>query len=236
MPLGCGLPVPEPELAGRRVSSSGYAVRHPDGGVSCSTPGSASATPSSTRPTTRTAGRSARCSYDAGIDLDDVTAVANCHLHADHAGQNGAFRVAASTSSRPSGSSPTRPTTRSWSGSTPLERTPTSSSTATTRSRRHPDRSRRPATREGHQSLASTPGAGTVVLAGQACYTVGEWDGAIPTPSRVGAARRTQSAYDASIERLASSTRRRLLRPRPGRLDGADPARPPTPAILPGPC
>ena len=28
---------------------------------------------------------------EAGLSLDDVTAVANCHLHADHSGQNAAF-------------------------------------------------------------------------------------------------------------------------------------------------
>ena len=43
--------------------------------------------------------------------------IANCHLHADHAGQNLAFPACRSTSRPRSGSWPTRPTTRSSSGS-----------------------------------------------------------------------------------------------------------------------
>ena len=82
----------------------------------------------------------------SGSTLADVTAVANCHLHADHAGQNAPSRASRSTSRRPSGRSPTRPTTRSSNGST--------SPAPTTADRRRPravrrgsGSSRRPATR-----------------------------------------------------------------------------------------
>ena len=60
---------------------------------------------------------------DADIAADAITAVVNCHLHVDHAGQNGQFPASPFMSSRPSGRSPIRPTTRSWIGSTRRERT-----------------------------------------------------------------------------------------------------------------
>ena len=99
--------------------ASSWATRSATGaGSSCSTRGSASATRSSTTPTTRSRGAIADVLAEAGIALADVTAVANCHLHADHAGQNRRSRTSRSTSSRPSGRSPTPPTTRSSNGST----------------------------------------------------------------------------------------------------------------------
>ena len=81
--------------------------------------------------------------------VDEIDAVANCHLHADHAGQNASSPASRSTSSRPSGRSPTRPTTRSSTGSTSpvalpaARRRPRAVSTASGSSRR---RATRPAT------------------------------------------------------------------------------------------
>src|SRR4051794_34947131 len=55
----------------------------------------------------------------AGVDQGEITAIANCHLHADHSGQNLRFRASRSTSSRPSGRLRTlRRSTRSSTGST----------------------------------------------------------------------------------------------------------------------
>ena len=53
----------------------------------------------------------------AGLAIDDVTAIANCHLHADHAGQISPSLACRSTCRPRSGSCSTRPTTRSSSGS-----------------------------------------------------------------------------------------------------------------------
>ena len=82
---------PEAELAGRRGVVMGYAVRHP-GGIFLFDTGFGFGNQEldeTYRPVARPVGE---VLYDAGVDLRDVTAVANCHLHADHAGQNGAVR------------------------------------------------------------------------------------------------------------------------------------------------
>ena len=53
----------------------------------------------------------------------------------------------------------------------------------------------------GHQSIVVTTGAETIVLAGQACYSVGEWDGD-PDAIEGRSEAPEPDAYDASIERL----------------------------------
>ena len=86
-------------------------------------------------------------------------------------------------------------------------RTPTSWSMATTRSTPAIRLIATPGHTAGHQSVAvGTPGAPVVVLAGQACYTAGEWAGD-PTRSRAGAARQTAPPTIASIAHLRASTR-----------------------------
>src|SRR6185312_1574010 len=82
--------LPDRDPAGRQGVVIGYAVRHPDGVFLFDTGfGSGNAELDATyRPVPRPI---RQVLYDAGIDPRDVTAVANCHLHADHAGQNGAL-------------------------------------------------------------------------------------------------------------------------------------------------
>ncbi len=139
---------------------------------------------------------------DVGLAVSDVSAVVNCHLHVDHAGQNRSFpgvpifvqqtewQIAHSTDH----------TILEWidfdgadyrliaGDHEPVEGirvVPT------------------PGHTPGHQSIVIQTTAGLVILAGQAVYSAGEWvdDG---TP-REGRSRAPDGpAYDRSIERLRS--------------------------------
>jgi glyoxylase-like metal-dependent hydrolase (beta-lactamase superfamily II) len=193
---------PDPELAGRRGVVMGYAVRHPDGLFLFDTGfGSGHAELDETyRPESRPVGE---VLYDAGIDLRDVTAVANCHLHADHAGQNGAFRDRPVRihvqSTEWEVAHTTDHTILEWIDAPGAdayllvdgdhELTSTIQLVAT------------PGHTRGHQSVAITTPRGTVVLAGQACYSAGEWEGD-PDALEGRNAAPDIAAYDASIERL----------------------------------
>jgi glyoxylase-like metal-dependent hydrolase (beta-lactamase superfamily II) len=201
---------PDPELAGRRGVVMGYAVRHPDGIFLFDTGFGFGHEEllESYRPESRPVGE---VLYDAGIDLRDVTAVANCHLHPDHAGQNGAFR------DRPVRihvqtvewelAHTTDHTILDWIDAPGRdayllvdgdhEVVPGITLLAT------------PGHTTGHQSVAVTSDTGTVILAGQACYTAGEWEGDPDAiEGRSGAS--DTVAYDASIERLRDLEPRRV--------------------------
>ncbi len=69
----------------------GYAIRHADGGPPVRHRVSASGTRSSRPRITRGRAGSPRSSPRPASQRDEIGAVVNCHLHADHAGQNGAF-------------------------------------------------------------------------------------------------------------------------------------------------
>jgi len=135
-----------------------------------------------------------------GVDLAEIGAVANCHLHADHAGQNWTFpgvpiyvqaaewQVAHTTDH----------TILEWidfegsryqrlDGDHRLSEDLTIIST--------------PGHTPGHQSLAVRTADGLVVLAGQACYTAAEWAGE-STPLEGRTAAPDIDAYDRSIRRL----------------------------------
>jgi len=135
-----------------------------------------------------------------GVELAEIDAVANCHLHADHAGQNWMFpevpifvqaaewQIAHTTDH----------TVLEWidfDGSRYQELagdhavSDDVSIVAT------------PGHTPGHQSLAVRTAAGLVVLAGQACYTAAEWGGE-PTPLEGRSVARDIEAYDRSIRRL----------------------------------
>ncbi len=135
-----------------------------------------------------------------GVDLAEIGAVANCHLHADHAGQNWTFpgvpiyvqaaewQVAHTTDH----------TILEWidfegsryqqlEGDRRLSEDVTIIST--------------PGHTPGHQSLAVRTADGLIVLAGQACYTAAEWAGD-STPLEGRSAAPDVDAYDRSIRRL----------------------------------
>jgi glyoxylase-like metal-dependent hydrolase (beta-lactamase superfamily II) len=139
---------------------------------------------------------------EAGVAIDDVTAVINCHLHADHSGQNGLFpgipiyvqpaewEIAHTTDH----------TILEWIDfpgadyrmvAGDHEPIPGIRVIAT------------PGHTVGHQSLVVATAEGDVVLAGQALYTPGEWAG--DPSAREGRSRAgDQEAYDRSIARLRS--------------------------------
>ena len=135
-------------------------------------------------------------------------------------------RASRSTSSRPSGRSPTRRSTRSSTGS--ISRAPTTDrSRATTSSSPGSGSSRRQATRLGHQSLVVTTARATSSSPARRCYTAGEWAG--DPDAREGRSRAPdQAAYDRSVERLkrdldARSRVDAFGHDRARRLDGPEP-------------
>ena len=227
---------PDPELAGRRGVVLGYAVRHP-GGVFLFDTGFGFGDGELDRvyqPVARPVGE---VLHDAGIDLRDVTAVANCHLHADHAGQNGAFRDLPVRihvqSTEWDLAHTTEHTVLEWIDAPGADAyllvdgdhdvTPTIRLIAT------------PGHTKGHQSVAVSTSEGTIVLAGQACYTVGEWDGDPDAlEGRSGAPH--VDAYDASIQRLRSLDPVRVYFAHDRAAWTARAGVSATPAILPGPC
>jgi len=166
----------DPELAGRQGVVVGYAVRHRDGVFLFDTGfGLGNAELDATyHPVSRPV---REVLYDAGIDPQDVTAVANCHLHADHAGQNGALPGVPIhvQSAEWELAHTTDHTVLEWIDAPGAdayllvdgdhEITPSIRIIAT------------PGHTRGHQSVAVTTATGTIVLAGQACYSAGEWEG-----------------------------------------------------------
>ena len=192
---------PDPDLVRRQGVVMGYAVRHP-GGVFLFDTGFGFGN-AELDETYAPAPRPIReVLYDAGIDPRDVTAVANCHLHADHAGQNGAMAGVPIhvQSTEWELAHTTDHTILEWIDAPGIggyllvdgdhDIAPGIRLIAT------------PGHTKGHQSVAvGLPGAPTVVLAGQACYTAGEWEGDRDAlEGRSGAP--DVDAYDASIERL----------------------------------
>ena len=135
-----------------------------------------------------------------GVDLAEIDAVANCHLHADHSGQNWAFpgvpifvqdaewEIAHTTDH----------TILEWIDFEGMRyerlngdhRVSDDVSIIST-----------PGHTPGHQSLAVRTKTGLVVLVGQACYTAAEWAGE-DTLLEGRSMAPDVNAYDRSIRRL----------------------------------
>ena len=142
---------------------------------------------------------------EAGIDPHGLTAVVNCHLHVDHAGQNTAVKGIPIYVQRAEWeiAHTTDHTILEWidyDGADyrlqdgDYELAPEIGVIAT------------PGHTPGHQSIVVRQLEGPIILAGQAVYSVGEWTGA--ADAREGRSRAPdQAAYDRSVERL------RALRP-----------------------
>jgi N-acyl homoserine lactone hydrolase len=190
---------PEPDLKGRRGVVMGFAIHHPEGVIVVDT-GFGFGHPELDQAYDVRAGRILDAL--AGIDVrpPDVTAVINCHLHADHAGQNLAFpnvpilvqpvewRLAHDTDH----------TILEWVDFDGADIRPTPGD--------HEVRSgvrilATPGHTAGHQSVTIDTPDGLVVLAGQACYTTGEWAGD-PEALEGRSSAPDVAAYDASLERL----------------------------------
>jgi N-acyl homoserine lactone hydrolase len=224
---------PEPELAGRRGVVMGYAVRHSDGVLVFDTGfGFGDAELDATyHPVSRRIGEALA---DVGVDINDVTTVVNCHLHVDHAGQNGAFPgipILVQPAEWELAQTPDH-TIRRW-----IEAPGTTYCQTAGDHEVAPDIRviATPGHTGGHQSLVVEDHAGPIVLAGQACYTLGEWvgdpdalDGRRRAPDRV--------AYDGSIARLRAIEPVRVHFGHDRQAWIAEPVATATPAILPGPC
>ena len=137
---------------------------------------------------------------EAGFSTDDVTAVANCHLHADHAGQNSAFpdRPIYVQAAEWELAHTTDHTVLEWIDFANARYVPLSGD-------HEPFDGFRivatPGHTKGHQSLVVETETGPVVLAGQAVYTVEEWAGT-PDELEGRSSAPDQDAYDGSLDRL----------------------------------
>jgi N-acyl homoserine lactone hydrolase len=137
---------------------------------------------------------------EAGIPMADVTAVVNCHLHVDHAGQNSLF-PAIPIYVQPAEweiAHTTDHTILDWIDFPGADYRPVAGD-------HEPYEGIRilatPGHTVGHQSLVVATARGDVVLAGQAVYTAGEWAGR--PDAREGRSRAPdQTAYDRSVARL----------------------------------
>jgi N-acyl homoserine lactone hydrolase len=138
-----------------------------------------------------------------GISIEDVTGVANCHLHFDHSGQNGRIPPGVPLFvQRDEWTKVHEPdyTVPEWIDvpglsyevldgtfevAPGLRLVPTPGHTA------------------GHQSLVLDTSEGTVVLAGQAVQSRAEWEGATD-PAASGASAARDPRYPRSVEQLRS--------------------------------
>jgi N-acyl homoserine lactone hydrolase len=224
---------PDPELAGRQGVVMSYAVKH-EGGVLVFDTGFGFGNVELDevyRPVTRPILDALR---EVGITSADVTAVVNCHLHADHAGQNGAL-----------GGVPIHVQSAEWelahtTDHTILEWIDAPEATYLLVDGDHEITPQirlvaTPGHTRGHQSLVLDTDQGPVVLAGQACYTVGEWDGD-PDALEGRSAAPDPEAYDASIRRLRDVGPTRVHFGHDRVAWTAVPSGRTAPAILPGPC
>jgi glyoxylase-like metal-dependent hydrolase (beta-lactamase superfamily II) len=190
---------PEAELAHRQGVVMGYAVRH-RGGILLFDTGLGFGNQELDERYHPVARRIGDALADVGIAIDDVTAVANCHLHADHAGQNLAFPAV-----------PIYVQATEWELAHTTDHTilewvdfPSARYVQLAGDHEPFDGLRIVATpghTAGHQSLAVETDHGLVVLAGQAVYTVDEWAGT-PDELEGRTTARDQEAYDRSLERL----------------------------------
>ena len=146
---------------------------------------------------------------NAGVDRNDVTEIANCHLHLDHCGQNSLFpnvpiyvqqaELAAATEPDYTVASVVDfPGARYEPVAGDHEVAPGIRIFAT------------PGHSPGHQSLVVETPDGPVLLAGQAVYSHGEWSGL--AGAREGASTAPdEPAYARSIARLRALNPRRVL-------------------------
>jgi N-acyl homoserine lactone hydrolase len=190
---------PDDELAGLQGVVMGYLIRHRGGLLLFDTGFGFGNAELDERYHPRPV-RIADALRSVGVELGEIDAVANCHLHADHAGQNWTFpgipifvqaaewQIAHTTDH----------TILEWidfddaryhllDGDHAVSDDITIIST--------------PGHTPGHQSLAVRTPDGLVVLAGQACYTAAEWAGE-PTPLEGRSMVPDKELYDRSIRRL----------------------------------
>jgi N-acyl homoserine lactone hydrolase len=146
---------------------------------------------------------------EAGIDIDEITAVANCHLHADHSGQNIRFPAVPIYVQPAEWEAAHQPdyTILQWIDfpgaryeqvAGDHEPVPGIRIFAT------------PGHSPGHQSLVVGTADGSLLLAGQAVYSHGEWT-ATPGAREGETGARDEPAYRRSVARLRALKPRRVL-------------------------
>jgi glyoxylase-like metal-dependent hydrolase (beta-lactamase superfamily II) len=146
---------------------------------------------------------------EAGIDTAEITAVANCHLHADHAGQNALFVGV------PIYVQPAEWVAAREPGYTIVEWIDFPGARYEQVAGDHEIASgvrifATPGHSPGHQSLVVETAAGPVLLAGQAVYSHGEWSGF--AGAREGASvAPDEPAYARSVERLKALKPKQVL-------------------------
>ncbi len=190
---------PDPALSHRRGVVMGYAIRDPRGIVLWDT-GFGFGNDELDQRYRIEARRVEDVFAEANLRLDDVIAVGNCHLHVDHAGQNSAFPDI-----------PIHVQPREWEIAHTTEHTILEwiDFPGARYERRAGDYDILPGVRvvetpghtPGHQSLVVETDRGVVVLAGQAVYTVEEWQG---TPDELDGRPNAPltDEYDRSLDRL----------------------------------
>jgi N-acyl homoserine lactone hydrolase len=147
---------------------------------------------------------------EAGIDLAEITALANCHLHVDHSGQNGLFAGV-----------PIYVQPAEWTAAHATEDYTILEwidFPAATYEQRTGDYEVAPGIRifatpghsPGHQSIVVETSDGSLLLVGQAVYSHGEWSGI--AGAREGATTAPDGlAYARSIARLRTLNPKRVL-------------------------
>jgi N-acyl homoserine lactone hydrolase len=188
-----------------------YAIRHP-GGVFLFDTGFAPAGPELEEFYVRWAVRPRDMDEvfaEAGIDAGEITAIANCHLHLDHSGQNSRFA-----------GTPIYVQRSEWSAAHELDYTylPSIDFPGATYVELDGEAEPLPGMRivptpghsPGHQSLVIDSPDGLLLLAGQAVYSHGEWAG-IPDAREGASTARDREAYDRSIARLKALNPKEVL-------------------------
>lgn len=216
LPMGnLTFPADDERYPGQTVVVVAYAVRHPDGVFLFDT-GFRQAAPGDdpelraffekyalqTRPLPQALA-------DAGVDPAEVTAIANCHLHVDHSGQNALFPdvpifVQPAEWAAAHGPDYTLPEVFDFPGARfelvagDHEVVPGIRLFAS------------PGHSPGHQSLVVETLDGPLLLAGQAVYSRGEWIG-LPDAREGASTAQDGAAYHRSVARLQALRPTRVL-------------------------
>ena len=146
---------------------------------------------------------------NAGIDRAEVTAIANCHLHLDHSGQNSRFPGIPIYVQRAEWAAAHEPD-YTWIPSIDFR----DAAYVELDGEAEPVPGARimptPGHSPGHQSLVVEVPDGVLLLAGQAVYTRGEWLG--HADAREGASTaQDRAAYEQSVARLKALNPKRVL-------------------------